>query len=55
MQYKVIKGFIDKYDNTLYSKDDVITLSIERYEEIQAAGDFLQPVVAHDIDDEEEL
>lgn len=44
MKCRVIKGFIDKHKGTAYSVGDEINISFGRYKEIQAVGDFLQPV-----------
>lgn len=44
MRAKVMVTFFDKYTNDKYETGSVIELTKERFEEVQLAGNFLQPV-----------
>ena len=44
MRVKVTRKFIDKHTGETHFKGDVLEISMERYEEIKAAGDFVYPI-----------
>ena len=59
MRVKVTRNFKDKYTGQNHAKGDVLEISMERYEEIKAVGDFVYPIadpeenaVKEDIPDE---
>ena len=44
MRVKVTRNFKDKYTGQNHAKGDVLEISMERYEEIKAVGDFVFPI-----------
>lgn len=44
MKAKVLKRFKDKYSGKVYKVDEVITISKERYEEIQSVDNLVEKV-----------
>ena len=44
MRVKVTRKFIDRHTGEAHFKGDVLEISMERYEEIKAVGDFVFPI-----------
>ena len=44
MRVKVVKRFMDKHKRTVHEVGDEITISKERFEEIEAAGRYVEPL-----------
>lgn len=44
MKAKVLKRFKDKYSGKVYEVDEVITISKERFEEIQSVDNLVEKV-----------
>ena len=42
MEVKVLKKFRDKHTGEIRNKDDILTVSKKRYEEILKAGDYVE-------------
>lgn len=44
MKVKVLTSFIDIHTDELYAKDSIIDVDQQRFEEITAKGNYIQPV-----------
>ena len=44
MKVKVLMPFCDKYTNKKYKKDDIIDVTVKRFNEITAKGRYVEPI-----------